>query len=97
MDASLLPVHMFRYQINHLRDTKRHDGIEQDGFPVLTYIIISHFLPAQNQEQYYNQNNDSQLPAQADHHDLQRDHQQDRIQVVEDRQYLYLLIYPRGF
>ena len=83
--------------INRLRNPAGKDGIEKNCLPILPHVITAHLSPSDDQKDHHDQNDNAQLPAQAYHHNLQRNHQQNRIKVVEDCQYLHLLVYPRRF
>ena len=97
MNAGIFTIEVFGHQINNLRDPAGKDCIKKNCLPVLPHVITAHLSPSDDQQDHHDQNDDTQLPAQTYHHDLQRYHQQDCVEVVEDRQYLYLLVYPGRF
>ena len=97
MDAGIFAIKVFGHPINRLRNPAGKDGIEKNCLPILPHVITAHLSPSDDQKDHHDQNDNAQLPAQAYHHNLQRNHQQNRIKVVEDCQYLHLLVYPRRF
>ena len=96
MDTSRLSVQLLATEIEYLRSQKYDNRIEQDRFPVLTPVVFIQLLPTGGQQHKHNHHDNNQLPAQSDHHDLERNHQDDRIQIIENSQYLNLLINPTG-
>ena len=94
MDASLVAPQVFREVIDGLRHGEHQRGIAQDGFPVLGQVVSAQLLPAQHQQHHHDQHHHEHLPPQPDHQDLQRDHQQDGIQVVEDGEHLDFPVDP---
>ena len=97
MDTTLLSIIIFRYQINKLRRSEDDDRIDQQGGPILPELIRSEPPPTEPEQQEYQCHDNKELPAQAYHHDLQRDHQQDRIEIIENSQHLDLAIHPALF
>ena len=88
MDTSRLSVQLLATEIEYLRSQKYDNRIEQDRFPVLTPVVFIQLLPTGGQQHKHNHHDNNQLPAQSDHHDLERNHQDDRIQIIENSQYL---------
>ena len=94
MNTALLAEIIFGKQVNQLGNTENHDRIGQNRPPILPQLIRTEFLPPQPQQQKDDHHDDEKLPAQTDHQDLQRYHQQDGVQVVENRQHLNFPIHP---
>ena len=97
MDAVFGAVELRRGDVDRLRQGADHDGQPEDGFPVLPYVPPRLPAPAGGQQHDDDGDDGEHLPFEADHQDLQGDHQQDGVQVVENRQHLYLFVYPAFF
>lgn len=94
MDTSLFAVKMFGDQINHLGYSENCNRIEEDGPPLLPQVIGIQLFPSEPQEQEHDKHDRKQLPSKAYHHDLQWNHQQNGIQIIENGQHLNLPVHP---
>ena len=94
VDAVFRAVKPGRDDVDELGQGADHDSQPQDGFPVLTYVPRRLPAPADGQQKGDDGDDGEHLPPQADHQDLQGDHQQDGVQIVEDGQHLYLFVNP---
>ena len=94
MDAVLGAVPVFRGEVDRLRQRADRDREPEDAFPVLPHVPRALPAPADG-EQYDDDGHDGEhLPPQADHQDLQGNHQQDGVQVVEDGEHLDFAVDP---
>ena len=94
MNAARLAEQQSGERVKPLRKCKNDDGVEQDRFPVLPQVVMPQFPPPRDQQQRHDRHDDEHLPLKADHRYLQGNHQQDGVQVVENRQHLYLFVDP---
>lgn len=94
VDAVLGAVPVFRGEVDRLCQRTDDDREPQDPLPVLTHVPGGLPAPADGQQHGDDRHDGEHLPAQPDHEDLQRDHQQDGVQVVEDGQHLDLAVDP---
>ena len=97
MNCSILSHKSFRDQVHAFEC--RHDtyGIEQNSSPRLRQVQRTQPFPSENQKDTNHQNNNKQLPLETDHQYLQRNHQQNRVQVIEYSKHLRLLVNPLLF
>lgn len=94
VDAVLGAVEVLGYQIDRLRGGEDHHGVTQHGLPVLPHVVVPEPPPAEGEQHDDHQQHGEELPAHPYHHNLQRYHQQDGVQVVEDGQHLNLAVNP---
>ena len=97
MNAARLAEQRSGERVKPLRKCKNDDGVEQDRFPVLPQVVMPQFPPPRDQQQRHDRHDDEHLPLKADHRYLQGNHQQDGVQVVENRQHLDLAVHPTRF
>ncbi len=97
VDAVFGAVPVGRRQIEQLRQGADRDGEAQDAFPVLLHVPGRLPPPPDGEQDAHRAHDGEHLPFEADHQDLQRDHQQDGVQIVEDRQHLYFTVDPALF
>ena len=94
MDAVLGTVPVFRGEVDRLRQRADRDREPEDAFPVLPHVPRALPAPADGEQHDDDGHDGEHLPPQADHQDLQGDHQQDGVQVVEDGEHLDFAVDP---
>ncbi len=94
MNSPLTSHQRFAEQINTLHDRHQADRIQQNRFPGLRQLHRAQLSPAHNQQHTHHKHNHKQLPLKTNHQNLQRNHQQDGIQIIKNRQHLRFLVNP---